>query len=114
MYYSSSILFDKAVDDSLSLVEEGKDWKVMQSTGLKDKNGKLIYEGDIVEYIQIEQKEHYETVFKNGCFGIINIVAGSTFLTLEEFILEMKNDLEIIGNKFEHPHLLPTPPTNKP
>ena len=85
-----------------------EDQIIMQWIGRKDKNGELVYEGDVLEYIQVEQKEHYEVVFRNGCYGIINIVGGnlSNFLTLGEFILEMKNDLEIIGNIYENPELL--------
>lgn len=79
---------------------------LMQCSGLK--NSKLIYDGDIVEYQQLAQIERYKVIFKNGCFGIINIAGGNlaNFLTLEEFIIEMKNDLKVIGNKFNNPELI--------
>jgi len=84
---------------------------IMQYTGLKDKNGKEIYEGDIVKLWFDEGEEVFWNTFLvkffEGCF-ICEFLQGDT----EEYpISEYWNDsqdLEIIGNIYENPEL----PTN--
>ena len=63
--------------------------EVMQFTGLKDKNGKEIYEGDIVKNID----RVFEVTFKDGYFSIIHNKKGLLYC-------------EVIGNKYENSELL--------
>lgn len=74
------------------------DHNIMQYTGLKDKNGKEIYEGDILEYTtEISSKKTIGKVeFYNGCF-----VVGRP----KDYIYIIDN-IEIIGNIYENPELL--------
>lgn len=73
---------------------------LMQFTGLVDKNGKEIYESDLVKGInRITEGEMLQKVtFLNGCFMFGNWNA-------HEYFNKHKHN-EVIGNIYEHPHLL--------
>lgn len=83
---------------------------IMQYTGLKDKNGKEIYEGDIIQYGSYKAAEviysDYLTSFclkfNDGKDGIYARALGQCNKRLKY----IDEDVEILGNIYEHPELL--------
>lgn len=86
-----------------------EEFKLMQSTGLEDKNGKEIYEGDIVKFSDCDDDVYVTPVVwdKNyACFGVsFNGKYPISFDYLEEFYTELK-DIEVVGNIYENPELV--------
>ena len=82
---------------------------LMQSTGIFDKNGKEIFEGDIIRYNidVVDIKRHptlgFYTVLdgREGFFG-----DGMSIDDFEEDAKEFSKTAEIIGNIYENPELL--------
>lgn len=66
---------------------------IMQFTGLKDKNGIEIYEGDILDTKCVVS-------FKDGMFGIFD---KHNYMGLNSYMSKFR---EVIGNIYENPELL--------
>ena len=85
------------------------DFIVMQSTGLKDKNGSEIFEGDIVRFALTESlpcgfnyvmNKDGVVTYKLGAFYVVNGLA-------EYLISDINNNkVEVIGNIYQNPELL--------
>ena len=95
-------LNDSVMNDYITVSPD--EIELMQSTGLKDKNGKEIFEGDIVDY-----KGREAVVKWHGSYAsfIYRFVDG-----LQERVSEWEPlflacyHFEIIGNIYENPELL--------
>ena len=88
------------------------DLKLMQFTGLKDKNGKEIYEGDIVIYDRgvgnwtgKRMATTHEIVFTEEVNAFV-MEYGSSYIKLRK---HWNYIYEVIGNIHENPELLSTP-----
>jgi len=108
---------------------------VRQSTGLIDKNGKLIFEGDIIAESTVDsiiwddvgkvierpigvvkccppyttlsrlKKGKVALLVKKKYFGNVGDTVDLN-LTFYDGLYQWPNDIEIIGNIYEHPHLV--------
>lgn len=98
-------------DDEMELVYINT---VGQYTGLTDKNGKKIFEGDIVTYddAEADYEGYHDNVFLN-C-GEVGISAWDGIYFTNRQTVEMSDlyesetmvDCEIIGNIYDNPELL--------
>ena len=94
--------------------KDGSKWAcnsktICQCTGLKDKNGKLIWENDICRRVLLPTKR-IKTNFKIAyvpykcCISAIDL-DGSNITFLSDYI-NNHYEVEVIGNIFDNPELL--------
>lgn len=94
---------------------------LIQCSGLKDKNGKLIYEGDILDlYVSTKKLYRYQVKFEIGSFMLVSKdeifdfrnIWNDKVYPLSQLYFEYQNEensiweCEIIGNIYENPELL--------
>jgi uncharacterized phage protein (TIGR01671 family) len=86
-----------------STLEMLNDVEIMQYTGLKDRNGKEIYEGDVCKDICINGNEYAPlfVIFDEGAFSLK--YSESYIPCLCDIDLD---HIEIVGNIYENPELM--------
>ena len=140
MHYDAEDTYDGISENGIehsnfSALLEDNEYIVMQCTGLKDKNGKLIYEGDIIKIPTQCNKELHgnyslqEVVWRNG-YWVISYISSETgyklprgwtagflhdywsdefekeFMFCNEEMFCKYDTFEIIGNIYENKDLL--------
>lgn len=84
------------------------EFKLMEFTGLKDKNGVEIYEGDIVKFHNDVQSYSGVVTYMNTYGSFVIMTEGKytyPFDYIETWYCEL-NELEVIGNIYENKELL--------
>ena len=119
--------WDKTIPDSMfyfppipivhawmRILQDPDNYEIMQFTGLKDKNGKEIYEGDILNWTGKRSKDtskfayRYIIIFEDGIFGYRLGNAQVNKTEPLQGLVELET-YEVIGNIYENPKLLTQP-----
>ena len=74
---------------------------LMQYTGLKDKNGIDVYEGDVVK----TKNSLYKVIYDKCCFWGIDEMGKYPIYQTKHYVME-DEIFEVIGNIYENPELL--------
>lgn len=92
-----SYRIEKFKGDEFITLDTVTEETVGQFTGMKDKNGKDIYEGDITEENAIQSYVYYNE--EEACFAGKDVIPG-------ECECWISKTSEIIGNLYDNPDLL--------
>ena len=99
---TDKIFCDGTKSNMFGWMDEGQDIELMQYTGLNDKNGASIYEGDIVEYEY--DKNNYRVEFINGSFKLRRFYKN--IINLSFIDCDYGKEIQVIGNIYENYEIL--------
>lgn len=99
------IFWGKLIEMNLSNILSGiSGMKIMQYTGLHDKNKKDIYDGDIIKYKDKTDNGIGLVRFHEARYEVVWI--DKSYLRKDLYFWAKKREIEIIGNIYENPELI--------
>ena len=113
-YYCGKVnktIFSPA-EDSAQIVDKDLYWHevipetVGQYTGLQDKNGKMIFEGDIVKCISKFDAKDMVVIFETAEFHLVNCQRYKNYTECCGYRYFGTLETEVIGNIHDNPELL--------
>lgn len=109
MYVVEQINFDcgefESIGYGITFLRGADKIELMQSTGLKDKNGEEIFEGDVIRQVRTQPTTENETIT-----GVVTMLEGAWLIMndceqLASYLWSETDENEIIGNIYENPEL---------